>query len=163
MSNPMTDDARSLQVVIQDLRDKAALERADNWCNTEDAPIWRSIHRERASVYDEVADQLAALAGGAQQRGPCVPMCALAPTTHVDTAGVERCDLCGHPADQPEGEAQQEIARLKALLAEKPKQDGGPGVSHAIHGAVVDLHVARAEAAEAMNVELLGKLRKYEQ
>src|SRR3990167_7568746 len=36
-------------------------------------------------------------------RGPCVPdpvhaeWCNLGPTTHTDHAGVERCDLCGHP------------------------------------------------------------------
>src|SRR3990167_1505929 len=62
-------------------------------------------------------------------RGPCVPdpvhaeWCNLGPTTHTDTAGVERCDLCGHPVPPAAGDPfpsseEVDFAVITALRAE---------------------------------------------
>jgi hypothetical protein len=55
----------SLRALLDQWRAAAIMERTDNWCNTDDAPIWRSIHQHRAKIFDQCADQLeAALAAG---------------------------------------------------------------------------------------------------
>ena len=40
--------------------------------------------------------------------GPCLPVCGLASSTYVDEAGDERCDLCGHIAEQPRAGGRKE-------------------------------------------------------
>lgn len=63
----MTDQPSASEIreqldrLIATWRERAGVERADRWCNTEDAPIWRSIHAHRAEAIGECADELAAL------------------------------------------------------------------------------------------------------
>ena len=49
------------QKLISTWLEAAKDERADNWCNTADAPIWKSIHKERAAVFELCAAQLSAV------------------------------------------------------------------------------------------------------
>ena len=47
--------------LVEEMRAMAKAERADRWCNTDDAPIWRAIHQHRAEVCEKWADRLATL------------------------------------------------------------------------------------------------------
>jgi hypothetical protein len=76
----------------------------------------------------KLADTLEALSESSVSsetpRGPRIPMCRLATSTYADREGLERCDLCGHPAEQPSlasSETQEErsaSSRLTVIVAQ---------------------------------------------
>jgi hypothetical protein len=53
----MTPEIRRL---LDEWRDAAVRAERDDWCNTGDRLIWRSIHQHRAKVFRQAADELEA-------------------------------------------------------------------------------------------------------
>jgi hypothetical protein len=56
--------------LIEKWRVDAARHESDHWCNTDDAPIWKAIHREVALQLRQCADELAALLGDVGRQNP---------------------------------------------------------------------------------------------
>lgn len=56
--DPPTDRQAAIRALIAQWRADAETARADRWCNTDDDPIWRSIHQHRAEVMEKHAVEL---------------------------------------------------------------------------------------------------------
>jgi hypothetical protein len=84
----VSDLRAGLEQLEQELRAFAIRERNDHWCNTEDAPLWRTIHEHRGDVFDACASRVAALLQGGVQ-------CCLGKPDTCDTHA-RRCSTCQH-------------------------------------------------------------------
>jgi hypothetical protein len=50
-----------IRLVLEQWKVAAEREAQDDWCNTDDRVIWQAIHKERAKVFDQCANELEAL------------------------------------------------------------------------------------------------------
>lgn len=57
----MTSDRSRLRAQIEEWREYAKNERANDWNNTQERTVWRAIHDHRAQVFEGCANRLEAL------------------------------------------------------------------------------------------------------